>query len=432
MRMPFANAPWSGSGGGAGAACPQRRRLLAAGIGLGATAVAPGSVRAAPYIDPDADWIPAPALLDDLPRQMRAFGVPGVGIAVVEGGDVVWSHGFGVRRAGWPVPVDARTLFELASLSKPLFAWLVLRLVDLGQIDLDRPLVDWRRPPYLGHHPWAERITARDVLRHSSGLPNWREAPDREPLLPAVEPGTRIDYSGEGFFWLQLVVETITGESLDATAQRLLFQPAGMRDSSFAWSPALGERSVHGHAAPDADDQGPAQVLREQFEAAQPVALAWGKPLADWRWDDAVRALPIVQALARPGLVHWAGDIMANAAASLRASAVDYARFLALMVRTPRADWELAPPTRALMLTPQIRVPGRWTEKALGWNLEATARGPVFYHSGSNSGIFKNFAIGDAARQRALVVATNGALGNLLHRRIVRACTGLDLLAFDV
>jgi hypothetical protein len=84
------------------------------------------------------------------------------------------------------------------------------------------------------------------------------------------------------------------------------------------------------------------------------------------------------------------------------------------------------------MLTRQIQVPGRWTDKGLGWNLENTPRGPVFFHSGSNAGIFKAFALGDAARQRAIVVATNAANGNLLYRRIVRASTGLDLLAFDV
>ena len=84
------------------------------------------------------------------------------------------------------------------------------------------------------------------------------------------------------------------------------------------------------------------------------------------------------------------------------------------------------------MLTKQIDVPGRWTDKGLGWNLEQTSRGPVFYHSGSNGGIFKSFALGDVERRRAMVVSTNAANGNVLYRRVVRAATGLDLLAFDV
>ena len=70
--------------------------------------------------------------------------------------------------------------------------------------------------------------------------------------------------------------------------------------------------------------------------------------------------------------------------------------------------------------------------RRLGWNLEATRVGPVLYHSGSNAGVFKTFALGDAAHQRAIVIMTNAANGNVLYRRIVRAATGLDLLAFDL
>lgn len=408
---------------------PSRRRLLQAG--LAASLATAAGAQAAPPRDDDADWRLPPSFLDDLPRQMRALGVPGIGIAVVEGGQLVWSQGFGVLHAQRPERVDAATLFEVASLSKPVFAYLVLQLVDRGELALDRPLVSWLRPEYLGDSPWLEAITVRDVLRHSTGLPDWRTDPAREVLQPAVAPGTRIDYSGEAFVWLQRVVETVTGESLDASMQRLLFGPAGMADSSYAWSPALAARSVYGHRAPDAATGMPPQMLREQWQAAQAVATRTGLPLSAWRYEDAARLLPQVRAGAPAAPVHWAGDIVANAAASLRCTVADYARFMALMVHARRHDWELRPGTRTAMLTPQIQVPGRWTDKTLGWNLEATARGPVFYHSGSNGGIFKNFALGDAARGRALVVATNAAQGHLLYRRVVRAATGLDLLAFD-
>ena len=84
------------------------------------------------------------------------------------------------------------------------------------------------------------------------------------------------------------------------------------------------------------------------------------------------------------------------------------------------------------MLTPQIKLPGRWTEKGLGWNMEPTRDGPLFYHSGSNGGIFKNFAVGDAKRRRALVVLTNGGSGGFVYRRVVRAATGHDLLSYDL
>ena len=162
------------------------------------------------------------------------------------------------------------------------------------------------------------------------------------------------------------------------------------------------------------------------------MAEQWRKPLSQWRYDDARRALPLGAPAAAEGGVAWPSDIPATAPASLRRSVQDYARFMALMVHADPAPWELRPATRTAMLTRQIDVPGRWPDKGLGWNLEATSRGPVFYHSGSNAGIFKTFALGDATRGRALVVMTNAAQGNVLYRRVVRASTGLDLLAFDV
>ena len=407
-----------------------RRRVLAAGLGLAAVAALPARALAR-LRDPIAeDWIPPDAFLDDLPRQMRALGVPGVGIAVVERGEPVWTRGFGVMHAGRATPVDDATLFEVASLSKPVFAWLALQLVDRGELALDRPLVHYLRPQYLGHGPWVDAITTRDVLRHSTGLPDWRKDPAHEMLVPAVAPGTRIDYSGEAFFWLQRVLEAITGESLDQSMRRRLFDPAGMGDSSYAWDERLAARSVYGHGLPGAT-QMPPQGLRDQWQMAQAAAGRHGQSLHDWRYADAEAALAEAQAPGPAGLVVWPGDIMANAAASLRCTVGDYARFMALMVRGHSADWELRDETRKAMLTPQIQVPGRWSDKTLGWNLEATPQGAMFFHSGSNAGIFKSFALGDAVRQRALVVATNATLGNLLYRRVVRAATGLDLLAFD-
>ena len=410
-----------------------RRRVLQAGLALGAPSALPLRGWAAPHCDPGADWIPSDTFLADLPRQMQALGVPGIGIAVVEAGKLAWSRVFGLADAEHGTPVRESTLFEVASLSKPVFAYVVLQLVDQGKLELDKPLVGYRRPEYLGDSAWIARITVRDVLRHSTGLPDWRKDPAHEKLVPAVAPGTRIDYSGEAFVWLQLVVEAITGESLQQTMQRMLFTPAGMRDSSYGWDEALASRSVYGHRAlGDAKPGLPPQGLRDAWNAALPIAQRWHKPLSEWRYADAERVLPLVQAHAPPGVANWPSDILANAAASLRCTVQDYARFMALMVHADPAAWELRPATRSAMLARQIDVPGRWTDKGLGWNIETTARGPVFFHSGSNAGIFKAFALGDAARQRAMVVATNAGSGNLLYRRVVRAATGLDLLAFDL
>ena len=411
----------------------QRRRWLSSLAAMPLATLGWPRLASAAACDDTANWIPPDAFLADLPRLMQALRVPAIGMAVVERGEVVWARNLGVTNAETRAPVADDTLFEDASLSKPVFAYLVLQLADQGVIDLDAPLVRYRRLDYLADHPWVDMVTARDVLRHSTGMPNWRKDPAHEKLVPAAKPGTRIDYSGEAIFWLQLVVEKLTGESLDESMQRLLFGPAGMRDSSYTWSKDLAERSVYGHRAVEDEEAGmPPQMLRETWNAAQTVADRWGKPLSAWRYEDAQRALPEVQAITPKGLVNWPGDILANAAASLRTTPSDYARFMALMVRTPRAPWQITEATRTAMLTKQIDVPGRWTDKGLGWNLEATPRGPVFYHSGSNGDIFKNFAIGDARRRRGIVVLTNGGSGSFVHQRVVRAATGYDLLSYDL
>jgi len=413
---------------------PGRRRFIASAAAVGALGVLPAGRAMSTCQTAGRSWIPDAALLAGLPRLMQAFAVPGVGIAVVEDGALAWSRGFGVTNALTGARVDARTVFEDASLSKPVFAYLVMQLVDQGRIDLDRPLVEYRRPSYLADHPWIALVTARDVLRHTTGLPNWRTSPATEKLAPMVKPGTRIDYSGEGVFWLQLVVETITGQSLDESMQAHLFGPAGMKDSSYTWNAELAARSVYGHRAHDDTATGmPPQMFREQWSIAQKIADRWGKPLSAWKYEDAERALPEVMALAPSGLVTWPGDIMADAAASLRTTVQDYATFLALMMaRRQRGSWEITEATRQAMLTPQIALPGRWTEKGLGWNIEKTREGPMFYHSGSNGGIFKNFVVGDAQRRRGIVVLTNGGSGAYVYRRVVREATGIDLLSYDL
>ncbi len=312
----------------------------------------------------------------DIERLMAEMAVPGLGLAVIRNRQVVQVATYGTRNAKSWEPADERTIFEAASLSKPVFAYAALQLVDAGRLSLDEPL-SARLPDYVRVDPRADAITARHVLAHTTGLPNWRS--DMHPLRTYFAPGERFSYSGEGFVYLQRAVERTTGESLDGLADRLVFAPLGMRHSSFVWQ----ERFEPHHALP--------------HDAKQ-----------------------------RPGIKVKPAD--GNAAHSLQTTVADYARFLAAVV----AGAGLEPATARLWLDPCVNVPkdrfqcldpdgpevDRRVAWGLGWGLEPALG--TFFHWGSNVGA-GGFAIGVPGIGTAIVAFTNGDNGLSIMPEIVGA-----------
>lgn len=113
-----------------------------------------------------------PELEREIPRLMAEGEVPGLQIAVVRGGKVEWIKSFGVRNAETGEAVTDATIFEAASLSKPVFAYAVMKLVEAGRIDLDRPLQSYLGEPYLKDDDRINKITARMALDHTTGFQN--------------------------------------------------------------------------------------------------------------------------------------------------------------------------------------------------------------------------------------------------------------------
>ncbi|MFL6290755.1 MAG: serine hydrolase domain-containing protein [Thermoanaerobaculia bacterium] len=140
-------------------------------------------------------------LATELPRLIQAGEIPGASMAVIRDGQVVWTGAAGVIAAGSTTPVRTDTVFRAASLTKPVFAYIVLRLADRGVIDLDAPLAGYIPYPRVEHDERHKRITARTVLSHTTGLPNWAWGEDHIPFQFA--PGEAWGYSGEGFVYLQ-------------------------------------------------------------------------------------------------------------------------------------------------------------------------------------------------------------------------------------
>jgi len=137
-----------------------------------------------------------------IPAILRKTSTPGLSIAVVKGGRLAWSRGYGVA--------NEATVFQAASMSKPLFAYAVMKLCERGVMSLDTPLTKYTSERFLAGDPRLEQITARHVLSHTSGFQNTRSGD--LPLKIHFKPGEKWMYSGEGFAYLQSVVTHLVGK----------------------------------------------------------------------------------------------------------------------------------------------------------------------------------------------------------------------------
>jgi len=343
----------------------------------------PASLPGAPAVDKVI------ARLETLtPEAMREMKVPGVSITLIKNGEVFWAKAFGQADVATNKPATPETVFEACSMSKPMLAYLALHLVDEGRLELDRPLVTYLPNNFVSADvDFSKQITTRMILTHTSGLPNWRKSGDEHdgPVPILFKPGTRFEYSGEGFFYLQRLVEHITGEPLDALAKRWLFDPLGLHATSFVWSQAL-----EPHIAIGYDDAG--------------AARAGG---------------------------HYTH---ANAAYTLYTTPTEYAKLmLAIVQGNASAGVRLSKTVKEDMLKPQVRVesrefidrPGRalgqQAFRGLGWCIDTTITGDIVYHSGANQTGFRCYAQHNPRDGSGLVIMTNGYRGNDLWHRLISA-----------
>jgi CubicO group peptidase (beta-lactamase class C family) len=201
-----------------------------------------------------------------------------------------------------------------------------------------------------------------------------------------------------------------------------LFGPAGMTRSTYAWSAERQRDTAYGHRNRGAVAR---QYNREIADPLLELAAAWGKPMSDWTAADVFRAMDETKSQL-PRLPNFA---VPNVAGSLICTAGEYAMFLATMLAGgPHRDWAISEPSRTAMLAPRVGL-NPALSWGLGWGLETTDRGPLFWHWGDN-GPFTAFAVGDPARRRALVVFTNSESGPRIYQRVVADATGMDLAAF--
>lgn len=319
----------------------------------------------------------------NIPRLLEEGKTPGLSVALIQKGELVWHKGYGMKNAQTKEPVADNTVFEAASLSKPVFAYAVLKLVDEGKLDLDAPLTKYLPGNYdVGDDARINQITASHVLSHRPGFPNWRRP--NNPLTIHFTPGERFSYSGEGFVYLSKVVEKITGEKFNDFMKRTVFVPLGMNDSSYIWQESYVAQHAFSHSNTG--------QMTGQNKSTQ-----------------------------------------ANAAASLRTTAQDFGKFLAAIAKgkgLKRATWRQ-------MLTPQIQLSESGTNNTakapeklsaslswgLGWGLQTTTDGLAYWHWGDN-GNMKAYVVMYDKQQFGLVVFTNGANGLKIVPEIISESLG--------
>lgn len=304
------------------------------------------------------------ASLPDMTAVLRDQRVESASVALIRNGRIVATGAWGMAGPGRAATVA--TPYNLASLTKPLTAEIVLRLVSAGRLSLDEPMDRYWRDPDLANDPRRMKLTVRMALSHRTGLPNWRDA---KGLAFEHDPGTTTGYSGEGYQYAARYAERRTGQPFEALAARWLFAPAAMRASGY----------VSGQGA------------------TIPIAVPH---------DDAGKPLPV-----EPVTRYNAADLA-------HATARDYARFL-IKVRTDegmtasvaaersRLQADLGPGTcagaRASTCPP-------WIGFGLGWQLLGFADGTTMLHTGKDAGSF-TFAAINRATGDGIVILTNSDNG---------------------
>ncbi len=177
---------------------------------------------------------------------LQENNIPTLGLGIIEGGKLQQVKVFGVVKKGISAPLNA--YFNVASLTKPVTAMVALRLISLGKWKLDEPLDSYWTDPDIANDPRHQKLTTRTVLTHQTGFPNWRWMNTDKKLNFQFDPGTKYQYSGEGFEYLRKALEKKFGKSLDQLAKELIFQPLKMHNTNYIWDQNMDEsRFVTGY-----------------------------------------------------------------------------------------------------------------------------------------------------------------------------------------
>ena len=321
---------------------------------------------------------------------MSAARVTGLGIAVINDSKIVYVKSFGFKNKEARQPLTENTVMYGASFTKAVFAYLVMQLVEKGVLDLDEPVYRYLEKPLPEYEKYKDlagderykSITARMLLSHTAGFPNWRWINPDEKLDIKFAPGSKYSYSGEGINLLQFVIEAITKQSVGDMMRERIFEPFGMTRTSMTWVDRF------------ADDYASGYDEKEQ-------------PLGHNK---------------RTGV---------RAAGSMDTTITDFARFMEAVMQSKGVTKQ----AKATMLTPQIQIHSKQqfptpsietTDEnrairlsyGLGWGLFHTRYGKAYFKEGHDDG-WENHAVAFPDKKIAVVLMANSSNGDAIFKELL-------------
>jgi len=329
-------------------------------------------------------------LAQSIPSLLDQHKTPGLALVIVRDAQIVWNRAFGLRDRAANAPATPATVFEAASMSKPVFAYAVMKLHERGILHLDTPLTRYTPERRLPSDPRLHLITARHVLSHTTGFQDVISSAD--PLKIQFTPGSQWHYSGEGYAYLQSVVNRLAGRSF--TAPCATFE-ADLRVCATDFDDFMRTRLL-----------APFAMNSSGYHTIEPMRPNLARP-----HDPSGAPLPYRHS-------NGANAARYGAMGGLLTTAADYARFLIeILAPKPADDARLSIASLSEMLRPHIKVqdgPGYSIHWALGWKVAQTKElGTLISHGGDQPG-FHCLAEFSPQRRSAYVLLTNGDNGHNL------------------
>ena len=326
----------------------------------------------------------------NLMERMKLYNVPGISIAIVENGKIKWAKGYGIANTKDSSEVNANTLFQAGSISKPVAALAALKLVESGSVDIDEDvniyLKEWNIPE--NDFTQEEKVTLKRLLTHTAGMtvhgfPGYQQT-DTFPSINDVLngngntpkifvdtiPGSIWRYSGGGYTVMEKMVEDVSGLPLDEYMSKNILEAIGMNNSTYE-QPLSSKHHSNASAAYDSDGKIIEGLWHNYPEQA--AAGLWTTPT-----DLAKYCIEIQQIVAG------------------KKNGVLSKETIEKMLTKHKNDWGLGPSIQ-------------WEQDSL-----------IFRHGGKNAG-FTNNLISFANRGNAVIVMTNADNGGKLIGEILRA-----------